>query len=438
MTDKNIILPTLERLLYDERFGTDTRFGLGAEQIFVDPDVATATVTAILTDPSREFSGVDIDDFINNQLNFSTPEDIIATMEAIYENFATVDVNYIFFQILNDAFVDKSEFEEFFKTSWVALQITQNVVNPLPVDPVALNLQGGGGCFIGEVALTPTVTPSFTPSPTPQVSPSLTPTPSVTGSPTPSPTITPTNTVTSSVTPTITPTISFTPTPSVTNNPTPTPSPTATSAVTVTPTMTPTITPNVTPTMTPSATVTITPTPSTSITPSITATVTPTISITPSTTAIPVTPPSTPIVPALVGPIAFFLKDFTGIDPVKSFVSISLGRNGGWWTYTREYLPAATPQHTHDWFLPNLLDIGADYEAMLTFGSGGGATALTSGTLGVWFSLVSGGGASWTWQDAAYDGNISSWFGTLTIRKVANPAEIVSHSIQISTRSDTA
>jgi hypothetical protein len=121
---------------------------------------------------------VDIDDFVNNHLNFSTSEDIIATMEIIYSSFASDDVNYIFFQILNDAFVDKTEFEEFFKTSWVALQITQNVINPQPVAPVDLNLHGGGGCFVGDVALTPTVTPSVTPSITPDVSPSITPTPS--------------------------------------------------------------------------------------------------------------------------------------------------------------------------------------------------------------------------------------------------------------------
>ena len=228
MTDQNITLPSLERILYDEKFGTDTRFGLGPEQIFVDPDMALATITAILTDPTRDFTGVDIDSFVNNQLNFDTPEDIITTMVAIYENFATEDVNYIFFQILNDAFSDKSEFGEFFKTSWVALQITQNVANPQPVDNIDLNLHGGGACFVGDVALTPTVTPSLTPTITPEMTPSFTPTPDVTVTITPSPTITPTITGTPSTTPPVTPTISVSPTPTVTPNPTVTPTPSVT------------------------------------------------------------------------------------------------------------------------------------------------------------------------------------------------------------------
>ena len=53
MTDQSKLLPTLERVLYDELFGTDTRFGLGPEQIFVDADLAKSTITSILVDPDR-------------------------------------------------------------------------------------------------------------------------------------------------------------------------------------------------------------------------------------------------------------------------------------------------------------------------------------------------------------------------------------------------
>lgn len=148
MTDRNVTLPTLERVLYDDRNNADTRFGLGPEQIFVDPELATATIIAILNDPDREFEGVTIDDFINNVFNFDTPEDIEATMNAIYDQFAAEDVNFIFFQILLDAFSRKREFEEIFKTSFVALQINQNVTNPENEEVRELNLQPGGTCFL--------------------------------------------------------------------------------------------------------------------------------------------------------------------------------------------------------------------------------------------------------------------------------------------------
>jgi hypothetical protein len=202
MTDRDKRLPSLDRILYDEAFGTDTRFGLGPDQIFVDPDLARSTIIAILNDPNREFDGVDIDNFINNTLNFSTPEDIVNTMNAIYDTFSPEDVNFIFFQVLQDAFSTKQEFEEFFKTSWVALEINQNFQNPEPVTPRNLNLQPGGACFIEA----PTPSPTTSPTPTPQVSvtPSLTVTPNATLTPTP--TVTPTVTSTPNLTPTVTPT----------------------------------------------------------------------------------------------------------------------------------------------------------------------------------------------------------------------------------------
>ena len=236
MTDQSKLLPTLERVLYDELFGTDTRFGLGPEQIFVDADLAKSTITSILVDPDREFPGVDIDDFVNNVLNFDTPEDIINTMNTMYNSFQTEDLNYIFFQILSDAFVNKKEFEEIFKTSWVALQIRQNVDTPQPIVPDSLNLQPGGGCFT-DPPVTPTITPSVTASvPLPTISPSPT------FSPTPSPTltVTPTNTPTISVTPSVTPSTTVTPT--------------FTPTSTVTPTVTASVSPTVTPTVTPSPT----------------------------------------------------------------------------------------------------------------------------------------------------------------------------------------
>lgn len=425
MTDQNIILPTLERTLYDEKFGTDTRFGLGDEQIFVDPDVAKATVTAILTDPSRDFVGVDIDDFVNNQLNFTTPEDIISTMEAIYESFASDDVNYIFFQILQDAFVDKTEFEEFFKTSWVALQITQNVVNPQPVDPTDLNLQGGGGCFIGEVALTPTVTPSVTPSVTPDISPSFTPTPSVTGSPTPTPTLTPTLSLTPDVTPTVTSTIDVTPTPSPTSNPTPTATGSPTPTHTVTPTVTASLTASVTPTPsstsgvtptptasatpgptlseTPAVTVTQTaglsptPTPTATLTPNVTSSPTPTISetptITPTLTMTPtpsVTPSSlgSPVLPQPVLPETAIT--YTGLGAPTAYVQLHFESDGQYGSSISS-TGGVVSYDPNTWFDNEpIVGIGSGYQVRITY-TGGDALPLTytGPTIGTWHTISS-------------------------------------------------
>jgi hypothetical protein len=328
MTDQTKILPTLERVLYDEMFGTDTRFGLGPEQIFVDPDLAKSTIVAILTNTNRNFVGIDIDTFVNTQVNFDTPEDIIATMGAIYDNFQVEDVNYIFFQVLQDAFVNKMKFKEIFKTSWVALQVKNNVTAPRIAPQVDSNLQEGGTCFVESPqvtpsptsSLTPSVTPSssaVTPTPTPTVTrtatvtPTNTATPALTPTNTVTPTLTPTNTATvtptvtqtATVTPTVTATISLTPTVTPTLTPTSTQDPTSTPQLTPTTTITPTVTPTVTATATPTSTPQLTPT--TTITPAVTPTVTPTptpsvtqtvaVSATPAPTITPtVTPSNTP------------------------------------------------------------------------------------------------------------------------------------------------
>ncbi len=322
MTDQNKLLPTLERILYDEIFGTDTRFGLGPEQVFVDGDLAKSTVLSILTDPNREFTGIDIDTFVNTQVNFNTPQDTISTMNAIYDNFATEDVNYIFFQVLQDAFVNKKEFKEIFKTSWVALQVRQNVRIPEQATPIDLNLETGGICFIDRAAVTPTPTPSITPSvtpsvtavsptptatstPTPTVTPSFTATPAVTVTATPTPTVTftvtPSPTATSGATPT--PTTSVTPTVTATRTPTPTPTQTQTPGVTQT--VTPTVTQTVTPTLTVNASPT--PTPTFTGTPDVTPTTTesPTPTVTPTFTATPTVTPTYTVTPTVTPPPLF-------------------------------------------------------------------------------------------------------------------------------------
>ena len=310
MTDQTKILPTLERVLYDEMFGTDTRFGLGPEQIFVDPDLAKSTIVAILTNTNRNFVGIDIDTFVNTQVNFDTPEDIIATMGAIYDNFQVEDVNYIFFQVLQDAFVNKMKFKEIFKTSWVALQVKNNVTAPRIAPQVDSNLQEGGTCFVESPQVTPSPTSSLTPSVTPSssaVTPTPTPTVTRTATVTPTNTATPALTPTNTVTPTLTPTNTATVTPTVTQTATVTPTVTATISLTptVTPTLTPTSTqdptstPQLTPTttITPTVTPTVTPTPTPSVTQTVAVSATPAPTITPTVTPSntpPVTPPPTP------------------------------------------------------------------------------------------------------------------------------------------------
>lgn len=202
-------LPKLERILYDTLYDKDTRYGLGNEQVFTDRNLALTTITSILNNSNREFFGVDIDDF-RSTYTLDTETNIVKTMYEIYNSFSIKDVNYIFFEILKDALSLKKNHRDIFKTSWVALQISQNVSIPKNIPLNVVNLEAGGECnlYTDEINGNPT-----TPLPSPSVTPTMTPTPSVTPTLTPTLTVTPTMTNTPEVTPTITntPTLSVTP-----------------------------------------------------------------------------------------------------------------------------------------------------------------------------------------------------------------------------------
>lgn len=173
-------IPSLNRILFDRLYQADTEYGMGEEQVFTNKDLSRETILAVLTNPNQEFEFINIEDFLSRH-NFLTPEDIIAAMNEIYLNFSVSEVNMIFFAVLHDAMSLKMEHSEIFKTSWVALQISKNVVPSIPIPFDELRLVPGPDC----AALPPT--PSPTPSPTTTPALSLTPNPTPTPTPTPTP-----------------------------------------------------------------------------------------------------------------------------------------------------------------------------------------------------------------------------------------------------------
>jgi hypothetical protein len=129
IVDNSKLLPTLNRTVYDNIYESDTRYGLGEEQIFMDGELAKHIVNAMLNDPNNSFNNVDINEFIENNA-LDSESNIISTMYAIYNNFTTEEINKIFFELLHAAMTHKKHHAEIFKTSWVALQSTINVSSP--------------------------------------------------------------------------------------------------------------------------------------------------------------------------------------------------------------------------------------------------------------------------------------------------------------------
>ena len=124
LDDSTTRVPSLARELFDVTNGTDTRYGLGNGQAFVDGALAKATLIADLEDPNNDFSPIDINVFFAAN-DFDTVAGLTIIMDDIYNTFSTASVNRIYFKILLDAFTTKQKYEELFKTSWVSLSGTQ-------------------------------------------------------------------------------------------------------------------------------------------------------------------------------------------------------------------------------------------------------------------------------------------------------------------------
>lgn len=181
----NQAIPSLDRVLFDRLQSADTQYGLGVEQVFTNKDLSRDTILSVLTNPNQEFEYIVIEEFLGRH-DFLTVEDIVSAMDEIYMNFSTNEVNMIFFAVLHDAMSLKQEHKEIFKTSWVALQISQIVAEPIAIPYDELRLVPGDPCDA------PPPSPSPTPSPTPTPAVSLSATPAPTLTPTPTPTVTPT------------------------------------------------------------------------------------------------------------------------------------------------------------------------------------------------------------------------------------------------------
>ena len=124
LDDAGSRVPSIAREVYDLNFGTDTQYGLGEGQAFVNGELALATLLDDLEDPNNEFGPIDINVFFADH-DFETEDGVITAMDDIYNTFSFEAVNRIWFKILFDALTTKQQYPDLFKTSWVALSGTQ-------------------------------------------------------------------------------------------------------------------------------------------------------------------------------------------------------------------------------------------------------------------------------------------------------------------------
>ena len=124
-------VPAFERETYD-RFidGGQTRIGIRRGQVILDKNPLIDLLLAVLLDPKREYTTVNISDFVNS-FNIEDPIEALQMLENIYNGFTEQEVNDIFFEILKESLIARTEHPDFLKTSWVSIDVVARTnVNP--------------------------------------------------------------------------------------------------------------------------------------------------------------------------------------------------------------------------------------------------------------------------------------------------------------------
>jgi hypothetical protein len=116
---------------YDARNNTTVRYGFDAQQIFVDPKIAKATVksTILNTRVDKYLNGELVPDYIDYAgFNINLIDDYLSSdvnirkfMSDLWRFANPKQINEIFFAVLEDAAAENLELTDFFKTSFISL-----------------------------------------------------------------------------------------------------------------------------------------------------------------------------------------------------------------------------------------------------------------------------------------------------------------------------
>ena len=136
------VLPSARRTSYDERNGTSTRFGFGADQVLAPPELVRSTLEfTILNTKLVDSSGsIPLPDYMTfldfNQSDswFNTPENTRNTLTRIWNEAKPAQINELFFAVLEDICANNYELTDIFKTSRLSAYSIK-VVRPGPTAP---------------------------------------------------------------------------------------------------------------------------------------------------------------------------------------------------------------------------------------------------------------------------------------------------------------
>jgi hypothetical protein len=135
------VIPSLRRVLYDERNGTFTRFGFGPEQTLAPSGLLRLSVehtilNTSLTDTSGSTTVPDFITFLDQSQSDMWFADVAATratMAQIWNAAKVTQINEIFFAALEDILASNLEMTDIFKTSRLSAYSIRTVTNTTTV-----------------------------------------------------------------------------------------------------------------------------------------------------------------------------------------------------------------------------------------------------------------------------------------------------------------
>jgi surface protein len=153
-------VPSLKRVLYDQRAGTKTQFGFGNEQTMAPSALLRMSIQHIIlntrlidssgADPVPDF--ISCLDFAQKDTWFSTPANCRITLTTIWANAKVSQINEIFFAALEDILAANLELSDIFKTSRLSAYSVRTI-------SASVQAPGVGGSVIPGPAPAPSPTP---------------------------------------------------------------------------------------------------------------------------------------------------------------------------------------------------------------------------------------------------------------------------------------
>lgn len=137
------VLPSQQRASYDERNGTQTRFGFGEGQVLAPSELIRSTLlhTILNTKLVDDSGSVPVPDYIKS-LDFAKSDEWFSTaagtrsvLTKIWNDAKVSQVNELFFAVLEDILASNYELTDIFKTSRLSAYSIK-VVRPSPAVPV--------------------------------------------------------------------------------------------------------------------------------------------------------------------------------------------------------------------------------------------------------------------------------------------------------------